>query len=131
MAVDTSTSFRDDELAIAAAETGAIFTEVRPKAVTVIYCDSKVTRTQRFGTFDRFELQPSGGGGTRFQPVFDWVDEHLAATPACLIYFTDMQPFDRPKDPGYPVLWAAIGDDHKDMGFGETLGLSDPAAVAV
>jgi len=123
VAVDTSASFRDEELAIAAAETGAIFAELRPKAVTVIYADSKVTRTRRFEAFDRFDLQPIGGGGTRFQPVFDWVDEHLAAPPACLIYFTDMQPFDDPEDPGYPVLWAAIGQDHKKIGFGETLPL--------
>ena len=123
VAVDTSASFRDDELAIAAAETGAIFTEVRPKAMTVIYCDTKVTRTERFETFDRFELRPAGGGGTRFRPVFDWVEDHLTSPPECLIYFTDMQPFDEPQDPGYPVLWAAIGDDHKDLGFGEVLPL--------
>lgn len=123
VAVDTSASFSDEELAIAAAETGAIFTDMRPKAVTVIYCDSKVTRTCRFGAFDQFELKPVGGGGTRFQPVFDWVSEHLATPPACLIYFTDMQPFDGPEDPGYPVLWAAVGNDHKDLGFGETLPL--------
>lgn len=71
VAVDTSASFRDDELAIAVAETATIFTEVRPKAVTVIYGDTKVTRTQRFEAFDQFELRPVGGGGTRFQPVFD------------------------------------------------------------
>ncbi len=123
VAVDTSASFRDDELAIAAAETGAIFTEVRPKAVTVIYCDTKVTRTRRFEAFDQFELKPAGGGGTRFQPVFDWVEDHLTSPPECLIYFTDMQPFDDPQEPGYPVLWAAIGDDHKDLGFGEMLPL--------
>ncbi len=123
VAVDTSASFRDDELAIAAAETAAIFKEVRPKAVTVIYCDTKVTRTRRFEAFDQFELKPAGGGGTRFQPVFDWVEDHLTSPPECLIYFTDMQPFDDPKKPGYPVLWAAIGDDHRDVGFGETLPL--------
>ena len=123
VAVDTSASFRDDELAIATAETAAIFTEARPKAVTVVYCDAKVTRTDRFEVLDQFTLRPAGGGGTRFQPVFDWVADHLASPPTCLIYFTDMQPFDAPEDPGYPVLWAAIGDDHKDLGFGETLPL--------
>jgi len=123
VAVDTSASFGDDELAIATTEAAAIFNEVRPKAVTVIYCDAKVTRTERFETFDHFELHATGGGGTRFQPVFDWVEDNLTSAPACLIYFTDMQPFDEPNEPGYPVLWAATGDDHKDLGFGEKLPL--------
>ncbi len=123
VAVDTSASFREGELAIAAAEIGTIFADVRPKAVTVIYCDTKVTRTERFEAFDQFEINAAGGGGTRFQPVFDWVEDNLASAPECLIYFTDMQPFDQPKEPEYPVLWAAIGDQHKDLGFGEVLPL--------
>ena len=51
---------------------------------------------------------PLGGGGTRFEPVFD----HIAAdtehdTPECLIYLTDGLGSFPDREPDYPVLWAS------------------------
>ena len=47
-----------------------------------------------------------GRGGTRFAPVFEYVDDHQL-NPDCVIYFTDLECNDFGPDPGYPVLWAA------------------------
>ncbi len=49
-----------------------------------------------------------GGGGTRFTPVFDWV-ERLDRRPDLLVYFTDAKGEFPDKEPSYPVLWLVKG----------------------
>jgi predicted metal-dependent peptidase len=51
-------------------------------------------------------MNAHGRGGTRFTPVFDYVEEH-DLQPDALVYFTDLGCSDYPDDPGYPVIWAA------------------------
>ena len=122
VAIDTSASIREHELAAFAAEAKAIFAEVKPAAVTVLHCDTKVTAARRFTELDQFELCATGGGGTRFQPAFDWADTEAEQQPACLLYFTDLDPADQPADPGYPVLWVATSD-RTPPPFGEVVRL--------
>jgi predicted metal-dependent peptidase len=122
VAIDTSASIREHELAAFAAEAKAIFAEVKPVAVTVLQCDSKVTSFRRFTELDQLELCAKGGGGTCFQPAFDWVDTEAEQQTACLLYFTDLDPADEPADPGYPVLWVATSD-RKPPPFGEVVRL--------
>ena len=45
-----------------------------------------------------------GGGGTRFQPAFDAIAE-TGEDPELVIYFTDLESADTPREPAYPVLW--------------------------
>ena len=123
VAIDTSASIREHELAAFAAEAKAIFAEVKPATVTVLHCDTKVTSSRRFTELDQFELCAKGGGGTCFQPAFDWVDTEAEQPPACLLYFTDLDPADQPADPGYPVLWVATSD-RKPPPFGEVVCLA-------
>jgi predicted metal-dependent peptidase len=49
-----------------------------------------------------------GGGGTRFQPVFDWI-ERERSRPDLLVYFTDAEGEFPPGAPGYPVIWLVKG----------------------
>jgi predicted metal-dependent peptidase len=64
------------------------------------------------------ELKPKGGGGTRFQPVFEHFDEtgeHYAG----IIYFTDMEgDLDECVEPPCPVIWANIGRGDYTAPFG-------------
>ena len=122
VAIDTSASIREHELAAFAAEAKAIFAEVKPTAVTVLHCDTKVTSSRRFTELDQFELCAKGGGGTCFQPAFDWVEKEVEQPLACLLYFTDLDPADQPADPGYPVLWVATSG-RKPPPFGEVVRL--------
>ena len=122
VAIDTSASIREHELAVSAAEAKAIFAEVKPAAITILHCDTKVTSSRRFTELDQLELCAKGGGGTRFQPAFDWVEAEAEQQPACLLYFTDLGPADQPADPGYPVLWVATSD-RKPPPFGEVVRL--------
>jgi len=84
----------------------------------VAYCDYDVTRTERFERDEPLLLNPKGGGGTRFQPVF----KHFAETGEryCgLIYFSDMMGnLAECEEPEMPVIWADIGYDHPKEPFG-------------
>jgi len=70
-------------------------------------------------------LNVKGRGGTRFEPVFDYVRDN-GIEPECLLYFTDLFPCDTP-DPDwadYPVLWVAPeGARGSDPSFGTVVEL--------
>lgn len=72
-----------------------------------------------------------GGGGTAFNPVFNWVDYH-DITPSALIYFTDGESSVGPDTwfgddfnvPDYPVFWMTSNLDPEFKGcdqFGEII----------
>ena len=71
----------------------------------VIHCDNKINKVEHFedGYFPE-KLDPVGGGGTDFRPVFNWIEEE-AIDPACLIYFTDCEGTYPDEEPPYPVIW--------------------------
>ena len=108
--VDTSGSIGTKELEQFAGEISAICEEVQPETIHVVYCDAAVQDVQEFGPSDPLELEPKGGGGTDFRPVFEWVD-NKDITPACLIYLTDLDCSSYPDPPAYPVLWATDSGD--------------------
>ena len=120
IAIDTSGSIGDEELAQFAAEVNAIIAEWEPEWVDVVYCDAGVASVERFGPDDwPVTLHASGGGGTSFRPAFDWV-EREQLDPACFIYFTDLYG-DFPDDPpDYPVLWLTTTKG-MTAPFGETV----------
>jgi predicted metal-dependent peptidase len=121
IAVDTSGSIGRLELEQFAAEISAISEEAKPEAVHVVYCDAAVQSAQEFGPSEPVQLEPKGGGGTDFRPVFEWVAENDIA-PVCLIYLTDLCCDSYPEVPEYPVLW--VTDSRRTAPFGETLRIS-------
>ena len=115
---DTSGSMGQKEANRIGAELQAIVDDLSPAFVEVVYCDSVVTRVERFERDDQLVLRPSGGGGTRFKPVFD----HFADTGdhyCGMIFFTDMEGNLREcEEPEYPMIWADIGSSHPEAPFG-------------
>lgn len=127
LAIDTSQSLDEDQLAELWTEMRAAVGDVEPESVTVIQCDTRVTAIDEYHHTDMpVELDARGRGGTRFAPVFDAIQE-MPAQPACVIYFTDMGSSDFGDDPGVPVLWAvqrgAWGIGYADVPFGEMIEL--------
>jgi predicted metal-dependent peptidase len=120
--VDTSGSISDDELAQFASEIFCIIENVKPEKVSVVYCHHQVTNVETFTHDDPPDrLQPVGSGGTRFTPAFDWVNEHME-TPVCLIYLTDLDCRDFPREQNYPVLWVSTNKDPARIApMGETI----------
>ena len=124
VAVDTSGSIQQDQLEQFSAEVFAAAEIARPETIHVVYCNTRVTDTETF-TPDAMpdKLSARGGGGTRFQPVFDWVDDQ-GIDPACLVYLTDLQCGDWPDTPAYPVLWVSTSNDPEKVApIGETIYL--------
>jgi predicted metal-dependent peptidase len=106
----------------AISELNAIADDVQPDVVHVIECDTEVHAATEFGP-DQHPIRAvtlHGRGGTRFAPVFEWVEEHQIG-PDCLIYFTDLECSDFGPEPGYPVLWAATQEG--DAPFGEIINV--------
>jgi predicted metal-dependent peptidase len=118
VAVDTSGSIGPQELEEFAGETTAIVGEAKPEATHVVYCDAAVQSAQEFLPSDPIQLEPRGGGGTDFRPVFQWVAENQLE-PVCLIYLTDLCCYSYPDPPGYPVLW--VTNSRRTALFGETI----------
>lgn len=115
---DTSGSMGPKECDQIAAEIQAIVDDLQPSFVEVVYCDYAVTHVERFERDDPLVLRPKGGGGTRFQPVF----EHFANTDdryCGMIFFTDMEGDLREcEEPPFPMIWADIGSSHPQEPFG-------------
>lgn len=118
--VDCSGSISDKLLSRFSAEVNAIAAETRPELVRVLYCDAAVQRVDEFVAGEQIELNPMGGGGTDFRPVFTYLEERQIE-PRCLIFLTDLAGSFPDDSPPYPVIWAATSD--RTAPFGETVAI--------
>ena len=123
VAVDTSGSIDQKLLAAFCTELNSIVNEARADGVTVLYCDSQVNKTEEFAQDEEIVLTAVGRGGTAFSPVFKTI-EAWEENPVCLIYFTDLDCWDTPTAPEYPVLWATDLSVTKDGPFGQTVRIT-------
>jgi predicted metal-dependent peptidase len=124
LALDTSGSIALDDFRRFVEEMDALKGQVRAR-VTLLACDMRIApgAPWRFEPWERIELPPSlaGGGGTRFTPVFEWV-EASGARPDALVYFTDALGEFPAAAPAYPVLWLVQGN--APVPFGERVSLN-------
>jgi hypothetical protein len=104
-----------------------ILREARPEKVVLIYCDAKVQSAMEMlpEDFDA-KLTIKGGGGTKFQPVFDYVEKENI-DPVALVYLTDLDNSDRGgvQEPGFPVLWVTPECVRKSGPFGRTVRIQE------
>ena len=123
LAVDTSGSITPEELEQFAAELSSIL-EAYDTTIRVVWCDLEITGEQTFTRADLpLELQPQGGGGTDFRPVFNLIDRKNIDL-ACLVYLSDMECGQFPeREPDYPVLWARTGGAGYTPPFGEVIDI--------
>ena len=113
IAIDSSASMTQRELAQIASETQQIFEDLNPAFVRVVYCDTKIQRTQDFQQGDDVELSCRGGGGTRFKPVFDYIEDEMPEAVG-LVYFTDLEGnTSECNEPHCPVIWANTGGSQR------------------
>jgi len=117
-AIDTSGSITDSELVEILSEIESIRDTYYPESITILGCDYTLSDviTLEEGE-DILSLKFTGGGGTLFQPVLDYVTEH--GTDA-LIYFTDLYGESHLDPVDYPVLWIC-NSDHEPSNIGETV----------
>ncbi len=111
VALDISGSIATKEIKEFLAEVDQIKAQVRAR-ITLHACDTEVSTEGpwEYEPWDELKLpiQFQGGGGTRFTPVFDWV-ENQEKRPDLLVYFTDAEGEFPEQEPQYPVLWLVKG----------------------
>lgn len=110
-AIDVSGSIATSELQEFLSEINQIKAQIRAE-ITLIACDAIIDADGpwHYQPWDNFELPKSfsGGGGTDFRPVFDWVQTR-EITPDMLVYFTDAEGQFPEQAPQYPVIWLVKG----------------------
>ena len=116
--LDVSGSMSDEELREFISEVDAIKAQMRARIV-LHACDAELAADGPwlFEPWEEISLPQEfiGGGGTRFTPVFEWLDAQDQA-PDLLIYFTDAQGEFPAQEPLYPVLWLVKGKEKVPWG---------------
>lgn len=104
---DTSASIPNEYLAAANSELQAIVDQLQPQSVLVVDCDAEVQDVIEVedGVLPDCLLKAKGGGGTRFEPVFEWLKQE-GVEPSCVVYMTDLEGSFGNEPPEYPVIWA-------------------------
>lgn len=108
--VDTSGSIGEAELVTAMSEVEGVISTCSPERVYLLGCDARISAVHTLEGGESLTsvgpLNMGGGGGTRFSPPFDWVEQEEVA-PVALIYITDMYGDFPPVAPDYPVIWCS------------------------
>lgn len=111
VAVDTSGSIEAEEMREFLSELNSLKGQMHAR-VTFHACDDKLAEEGpwTFEDWDTMALPEklSGGGGTRFTPVFEWLDAEQCQ-PDVLVYFTDAEGEFPETEPRYPVVWLVKG----------------------
>jgi predicted metal-dependent peptidase len=111
VALDTSGSVSREELREFLTEIDVLKAQVRAD-VTLHACDDKLDAAGpwKFAMWEAVTLpeQVSGGGGTDFRPIFDWLRREKL-NPDLLVYFTDADGRFPDQEPPFPVLWLVKG----------------------
>jgi len=82
----------------------------------LVYCDARVAAVYELE--DTLHSVPAGGGGTAFEPVFEWVEENLEDC-AGVVYLTDLMGSFPKEEPHYPTLWVST-EQRVEAPFGTT-----------
>ncbi len=118
VAVDVSGSIDDDEMKEFLSEINAIKGQLRAR-ISLLACDAELAKGSPwiYESWEEFHLPKTftGGGGTDFRPVFDWVEQQDQA-PELLVYFSDCMGSFPGYTPHYPVIWLVKGREKAPFG---------------
>ena len=120
VALDTSGSTVDD-LPDFVGEVECLMRSFGKFELTVIECDAAIGNVTVVSSntrpHDWRNHRFSGGGGTNFSPVFEYI-EGKRIRPDVLLFFTDGDGFCPQANPGYPVLWLLTGNGEAPVPWG-------------
>lgn len=121
------------------AEAAGILEELNPRQLVVMWCDAEVQRVDVIE--DPADLAAcyykgaEGGGGTRFMPVFEKIEEMELDDVDAVVYLTDNENSDRQAlidmaEPAFPVIWAILeGDYPTEVPFGDVVRIPTDGSV--
>lgn len=111
VALDSSGSISDQEMQQFASELDALKGQINAR-ITLLACDSELAEDGPwvYEPWDSLQLprEFTGGGGTDFTPVFDWLNRQENQCDL-LVYFTDAQGRFPIREPLLPVVWLVKG----------------------
>jgi len=122
IALDTSGSIDKTLLSTFLGEVGSIMQSYPNYEIDLITADAKIQSHRVFLPGESLEYKVSGGGGTDFRPVFEYIDQYIDY-PTLLLYFTDGQGTFPQGEPGYDLLW--IMPEIREVPVGEVLVLEE------
>ena len=125
VAIDTSGSIGNEELAEFLSEVKGIAEEVSPEIVDLIYWDSEVAAHETYTETEVPNIvsstKPRGGGGTSPSCVSEYLKEKKIE-PQCIIVLTDgYVGSDWGSDWTAPVMWAIVGGGDMVSPIGKTI----------
>jgi len=123
VAIDTSGSVSDDDIAVFFTEIHAMYKS--GAEILVIECDAEVGRTYKYN--GRLPTEVSGRGGTVFDPVFKFLrNNRLTHYDGC-IYLTDGYAAEPTIKPPCPLLWVITpdGNDGEHLLYGRVIKLPE------
>jgi predicted metal-dependent peptidase len=122
VAIDTSGSISRNDLKMFGSELSEIHKALQPRKLWVLDIDTQIHSVKEYGPYDRIELTYYGRGGTRFEPVFEWLKREDIKADA-LVYLTDGYASWPKEDFTLPVLWCINNTDITPP-WGETLRIN-------
>ena len=118
VALDVSGSIGDEEMREFLSEIDAIKGQLRAR-ISLLACDAELVKGSPwiFESWEEFKLPKTftGGGGTDFRPVFNWVEQQ-DQPPEILVYFTDCIGKFPDFQPHYSVIWLVKGREQAPFG---------------
>ena len=128
VAVDVSGSMGEEALRKILNEINQIIFSKRVNKITVLFFDDgvddkSVQTIKRMGK-PYIPKNISGGGGTNFQKVLDWVNEHLKDRISLMVFMTDGGA-PNPKKPPYAhkFIWMIYDNPSWQQPFGKQINL--------
>ena len=122
IAIDTSGSVDEDLLAAFLGEINSIMQSYPNYEIDVITADAKIQSHKVFLPGESLDYEVSGGGGTDFRPVFEYIDSTIDY-PTLLLYFTDGMGTFPEMEASYDVMW--IMPEESEVPFGEVMVLEE------
>jgi predicted metal-dependent peptidase len=103
--IDTSGSINESLLGVFKSEFESIMQNFPSIRIELIIADAKVHHHYTFVGADELDFKLTGGGGTDYRVVFDYVEQNLPMS-TMMLYFTDGEGIFPRIPPAYEVLWA-------------------------
>ena len=125
--IDTSASMSDKMITAAYSEIKGAIDQFDGKLKGWLgFFDAAIIEPKPFENEEEFRIiHPAGGGGTDFQIIFEYVQQHMEKPPASIIILTDgYAPFPQEKlAMGIPVLWL-LNNEKADPPWGKVARIS-------